>query len=85
MKKLSTINFDVSERGVAKITLSRPEKHNAMNRQMIDELKDVASQITASDNNSRATVSTSFNIEITPVNDPPLVEPVSVHPWWPGF
>ena len=50
MKELSTINFDVDKRGVAKITLSRPEKHNAMNRQMIDELKDVAFQITASHN-----------------------------------
>ena len=50
MKELSTINFDVNEKGVAKITLSRPEKHNAMNREMIDELKDVASEITASHN-----------------------------------
>lgn len=50
MKELSTINFDVNEKGVAKITLSRPEKHNAMNRQMIDELKDVASEITESHN-----------------------------------
>ena len=49
MKEFSTISFNVSE-GVGKITLSRPEKHNAMNRQMIDELKDVASQIIASDN-----------------------------------
>ena len=50
MKELSTINFNVSDKGVGKITLSRPEKHNAMNRQMIDELKVVASQITASHN-----------------------------------
>ena len=34
--------------------------------------------ITASDNISRATVSTSFNVEIIPVNDPPIVDQVSV-------
>jgi len=35
-------------------------------------------EITASDNISRATVSTSFNVEIIPVNDPPIVDQVSV-------
>ena len=35
-------------------------------------------EITASDNISRATASTSFNVEIIPIDDPPIVDPVSV-------
>ena len=35
-------------------------------------------EITASDNISRATVSTSFGVEIIPVNDPPVVDPLSI-------
>ena len=46
MKEFSTIKLSVNDKGLASITLSRPEKHNAMNRQMIDELKNAALQIT---------------------------------------
>ena len=46
MKEFSTIKLSVNDKGLASITLSRPEKHNAMNRQMIDELKDAALFIT---------------------------------------
>ena len=37
-------------------------------------------EIAASDNISRATASTSFNVEIIPVNDPPSVNPISPMP-----
>ena len=46
MKEFSTIKLSVNDKGLASITLSRPEKHNAMNRQMIDELKNAALHIT---------------------------------------
>lgn len=37
-----TINLSTDARGVATVTLMRPEKHNAMNAQMIAELSDAA-------------------------------------------
>lgn len=40
-----TITLDVDPRGVAMLTLNRPEKHNAMSGQMIDDLTQVAARL----------------------------------------
>jgi methylglutaconyl-CoA hydratase len=40
-----TIHLFVDDRGVARLTLARPEKHNALSAAMIDELTDVAGQL----------------------------------------
>lgn len=40
-----TISLTVDERGVAMLMLARPEKHNAMSGQMIDELTRAAAQL----------------------------------------
>jgi len=40
MPPLSTIAFDVDARGVARLTLARPEAHNAMNGVMYDEARE---------------------------------------------
>jgi len=40
-----TLNVDVDHRGVARITLNRPEKHNAMSARMISELAMVAARL----------------------------------------
>ena len=37
-----TIRIEIDKRGVARLTLVRPEKHNAMSAQMIDELAETA-------------------------------------------
>ena len=42
-----TVTLDVDARGVATLTLNRPEKHNAMSAQMIDEIHATADQIAA--------------------------------------
>jgi methylglutaconyl-CoA hydratase len=42
-----TITLDVDARGVAVLTLNRPEKHNAMSGQMIDELARAAARLDA--------------------------------------
>lgn len=42
-----TIALTTDERGVATLSLNRPEKHNSLSAQMIDELTAAASQITA--------------------------------------
>lgn len=42
-----TISVEIDPRGVASVTLARPEKHNAMNAQMIDELADAATTLGA--------------------------------------
>ena len=51
------ITSDVDERGVALITLNRPEQHNALNRKMIAELHSVALKL-ANDDNVRVVVLT---------------------------
>ncbi len=40
-----TVRLETDPRGVARITLARPEKHNAMNRAMIDALARIADEI----------------------------------------
>jgi len=52
-----TITLDVDTRGVATVMLNRPESHNALNRAMIAELRDVALQL-ANDDNVRVVVLT---------------------------
>ncbi|MET4690520.1 crotonase/enoyl-CoA hydratase family protein [Sinorhizobium fredii] len=42
-----TIRYDSDERGIVRLTLARPEKHNALSALMIDELTDVASRLGA--------------------------------------
>lgn len=44
-----TITVEVDGRGVAALTLNRPDKHNAMSAQMIDELTQAAAQLGADD------------------------------------
>ena len=51
------ITLNVDERGVALITLSRPERHNALNRTMIAELHSVALKL-ADDDKVRVVVLT---------------------------
>lgn len=48
MLDFETIDVTVDERGVATVTLSRPEKHNAMNAKMIAELSQAIDHISAS-------------------------------------
>ncbi len=40
-----TISIETDARGVATLTLSRPEKHNSLSAQMIDELTSAATQL----------------------------------------
>ena len=44
-----TLTIDTDERGVATLTLNRPEKHNAMSGQMIVELRQAAEALGAND------------------------------------
>ncbi|MDD7970125.1 crotonase/enoyl-CoA hydratase family protein [Roseinatronobacter alkalisoli] len=44
-----TISIDTDARGVATLTLARPEKHNALSAQMIAELTAAAGQLAADD------------------------------------
>ncbi len=50
-----TLSFDCDARGIATLTLNRPDKHNAMSGQMIAELSRVAGQI-AGDDSIRAVI-----------------------------
>ena len=45
MTKLETIKLEIDNRGVAKLILNRPEKHNALSAKMIQELTDIADDI----------------------------------------
>ncbi|MCA1367352.1 crotonase/enoyl-CoA hydratase family protein [Bradyrhizobium sp. BRP14] len=44
---LQTIRYAIDDRGVARLTLARPEKHNALSALMISELTDVAGRLGA--------------------------------------
>ncbi|WP_026621451.1 methylglutaconyl-CoA hydratase (plasmid) [Ensifer sp. WSM1721] len=44
---LQTIRYAIDGRGVARLTLARPEKHNALSALMISELTDVAGRLGA--------------------------------------
>ncbi len=55
MSEFDTIQFSVDARGVATITLARPQKHNAMNAGMILELANVVERI-GQDNSVRVCV-----------------------------
>ncbi|MBT8155850.1 crotonase/enoyl-CoA hydratase family protein [Epibacterium ulvae] len=50
-----TLTIEIDARGVATVTLNRPEKHNAMSAQMIAELTQVAADLT-DDQNVRVVV-----------------------------
>ena len=43
----NTIRIDIDDRGVARLWLARPEKHNALSAEMIDELAQAAQQLGA--------------------------------------
>ena len=45
MTEFETIQLETDDRGVATLTLARPEKHNALSAQMIEELTEVANSI----------------------------------------
>ena len=38
--KFKEIEVNINSQGVCEVTLNRPDKHNAMNRKMIDELEE---------------------------------------------
>lgn len=42
MNDFKTIRISIDERGVATLTLNRPEQHNALSGRMIDELTTAA-------------------------------------------
>ncbi len=42
-----TISIDRDDRGVATLTLNRPEKHNSLSAQMIDDMSDAAAALAA--------------------------------------
>lgn len=45
----STITLTVDDRGVATLTLARPEKHNALNAQMMEEITAACAQLSQDD------------------------------------
>ena len=44
-----TITLNTDKRGVARLTLNRPDKHNALNGKLIDELKQAADDLAVDD------------------------------------
>ncbi len=48
MRNFETIKLDVDEKGVARLTLNRPDLHNAMNAELIEEMQAVLTEIEAS-------------------------------------
>ena len=52
-----TITIETDDRGVATLTLNRPEKHNSLSAKMIDELSAAADQL-GSDGSVRVVVLT---------------------------
>ncbi|HAR53299.1 MAG TPA: enoyl-CoA hydratase, partial [Roseovarius nubinhibens] len=44
-----TLTIETDARGVATLTLNRPEKHNAMSAQMLADLTDAAGKLAADD------------------------------------
>ena len=52
-----TVKIDIDERGVATVTLNRPDKHNAMSGEMIGDLADTAETL-AKDMDIRAVILT---------------------------
>ncbi len=57
MSKLQTIEFDIDQRGVARLALARPDAHNAMNGVMYDEAREAVRRC-ATDPGVRALVLT---------------------------
>ncbi|WP_416797351.1 crotonase/enoyl-CoA hydratase family protein [Ciceribacter azotifigens] len=55
MTEFETILIDTDERGIARLTLNRPDKHNALNARMIAELTRAA-EILGADESLRAVV-----------------------------
>ena len=55
MREFQTIILDIDDFGIANLTLNRPDKHNAMNAEMIAELSEAA-KLCASDPAIRAVV-----------------------------
>ena len=49
MSAFETIRLDVDGRGVARLTLNRPDKHNSLNAQMIADLRAALMQIDGDD------------------------------------
>lgn len=43
--KFETIEFSVNESGIAKLTINRPKKLNALNNQVLDELEEIVDNI----------------------------------------
>lgn len=49
MREFETIRLEIDGRGVARLTLNRPEKHNSLNAEMIAELRSALSRIDTDD------------------------------------
>lgn len=49
MGEFSTIQLQTDDRGVARLTLNRPEARNALSQEMIDELRTACKQLVADD------------------------------------
>lgn len=49
MNDYNTISLEIDERGVARLTLNRPDVHNAMNAELISEMQEALAEIEVSD------------------------------------